>query len=450
MAEQKSSPFRQKSLERLSSPERLDQLLRVVDRKSWLPLGALGLLVAALVGWAVMGKIPERVEGPGILIHPRDVVDIHAPGPGYLEDLLVAVDDVVREGDELALLARPDLEKELELQQDKSRELARQLQSEMNDGDVPNVEELELTREMIASHLTHGRRFANDLRRQDLQELITRRAGLEEQLRHAKSVSASREEQLERQRRAEEQGVGTRMQVVEAEVPHRESLQDVAEIEAQLRDLQTGELQVQETYRLRVEHIDDREQQFSDVLREIERIENTMLEEGRIVAEQGGRVVELSATPGRYLRAGDRIGAIAAEAGSKLVSVSYFRVRDGKKLEPGDLVHVSPVTVERERFGSIVGKVTRVSSRGVTLAHAGAVIGNMEMAETMIAGGYRIEVEAELEVDPQTVSEFAWTSPRGPDLRITPGTTTQTRVVVDERKPITYIIPALKQSTGID
>ena len=38
--------FRKKSLERLSSPERLDQLLQVADPKSWIPLlTACGLIL---------------------------------------------------------------------------------------------------------------------------------------------------------------------------------------------------------------------------------------------------------------------------------------------------------------------------------------------------------------------------------------------------------------------
>ena len=52
------SPFRKKSLERLSSPERLDQLLRVIDRKSWIPLLAASILIVILLGWSVFGRVP--------------------------------------------------------------------------------------------------------------------------------------------------------------------------------------------------------------------------------------------------------------------------------------------------------------------------------------------------------------------------------------------------------
>ena len=38
----KQNIFREESIERLSSPEQLDQLMQVVSRRNWLPLTTLG------------------------------------------------------------------------------------------------------------------------------------------------------------------------------------------------------------------------------------------------------------------------------------------------------------------------------------------------------------------------------------------------------------------------
>lgn len=65
MVDQKHSLFRKESLERLSSPERLDQLMQVVSPKSWLPLASLGSLVVVVVVWSIYGRIPITVEGRG-------------------------------------------------------------------------------------------------------------------------------------------------------------------------------------------------------------------------------------------------------------------------------------------------------------------------------------------------------------------------------------------------
>jgi hypothetical protein len=67
-----SSIFRKESLERLSSPEQLDQLMQVVSPRSWLPLATLGCLLGLALAWSVLGRIPITASGQGILVHPSD------------------------------------------------------------------------------------------------------------------------------------------------------------------------------------------------------------------------------------------------------------------------------------------------------------------------------------------------------------------------------------------
>jgi hypothetical protein len=67
-----NSIFRQESLERLSSPEQLDQLIQVVTPKSWLPLATLGSLVFLLMLWSIFGRIPITATGKGVLVYANN------------------------------------------------------------------------------------------------------------------------------------------------------------------------------------------------------------------------------------------------------------------------------------------------------------------------------------------------------------------------------------------
>ncbi|MEM1310384.1 MAG: hypothetical protein AAF892_16035 [Cyanobacteria bacterium P01_D01_bin.71] len=60
--------FRKESLERLSSPERLDELMTIVNFKTWLPLGTIGLLLGLGLIWSVVGRIPVTTNGRGLLV----------------------------------------------------------------------------------------------------------------------------------------------------------------------------------------------------------------------------------------------------------------------------------------------------------------------------------------------------------------------------------------------
>ncbi len=65
--------FRQAALERLSSPEQLDQLMQVTTPKGWLALIALaGLLVTAVI-LGFVGSIPITVTGQCILLNSSGV-----------------------------------------------------------------------------------------------------------------------------------------------------------------------------------------------------------------------------------------------------------------------------------------------------------------------------------------------------------------------------------------
>ncbi|MBD1873442.1 hypothetical protein H6F75_08115 [Nodosilinea sp. FACHB-131] len=64
--------FRQESLERLSSPERLDELMKLVTLKTWLPLGTLGVLLALGLLWSIVGRVPVTTHGRGLLVQSDD------------------------------------------------------------------------------------------------------------------------------------------------------------------------------------------------------------------------------------------------------------------------------------------------------------------------------------------------------------------------------------------
>lgn len=84
------SPFRQKALDRLSSPEQLDKMVRVIPRKGWLALIALFVLLVALIAWAFSATLQLTVSGDGIITNATESLQT-------LEAVLyVSIDDGLR------------------------------------------------------------------------------------------------------------------------------------------------------------------------------------------------------------------------------------------------------------------------------------------------------------------------------------------------------------------
>ena len=113
MAQQKKN-FRQAALDRLSSPEQLDQLMRVTTPKGWIALVALCSVLLAATLWSVMGRIPTTISGGGVLIKSGGIYDIDVLGAGVVSALHVVVGDEVEVGQVIALVAQPQLQQQLD------------------------------------------------------------------------------------------------------------------------------------------------------------------------------------------------------------------------------------------------------------------------------------------------------------------------------------------------
>ena len=104
MFESRRRLFRPDALAKLSSPERLDQLMSVVDPQGWLALAALAGLCALAGVWAVWGRIPSRVAGRGLVIRTAGTLELRAPKAGRLLAWQVRAGDLVCEGCPLGIL----------------------------------------------------------------------------------------------------------------------------------------------------------------------------------------------------------------------------------------------------------------------------------------------------------------------------------------------------------
>ncbi|HYD78260.1 MAG TPA: NHLP bacteriocin system secretion protein [Paucimonas sp.] len=99
--------FRKSALERLSSPEQLDQMVRVADPFAWLALIAVwGILLAAVL-WSVFGTIPSRISGQGILLR-EGVFNVASMRGGVVAEMTrLHPGDRIEKGQVIARVAQP-------------------------------------------------------------------------------------------------------------------------------------------------------------------------------------------------------------------------------------------------------------------------------------------------------------------------------------------------------
>ena len=100
--------FRKVALERLSSPDQLDQLVRITSTASWLSLVGLLCLLTLTVAWALLGSVPTEVTGRAMLVNSGGVRNVVAPAGGQVDVFLVAAGDAVEASQVLARITGDD------------------------------------------------------------------------------------------------------------------------------------------------------------------------------------------------------------------------------------------------------------------------------------------------------------------------------------------------------
>jgi HlyD family secretion protein len=438
MPEQAHGLFRREAIEHLSSPERLDELVVIVRPRDWMMLSAIAIVIAAALIWSIWGAIPTAVSGSGILVVPGRIFPVQAAAGGRVTSVHVRAGDRVQRRTLLATIDQSETARQLQRNRLRLAELKAQ------DARNSALEKQRLDIELQGLQIE--RASLEVQRKQDLTALADARA-----------LATVLEQRLGTQRDLRAQGLAPQVSdvLVNAEQAVLANRARITEIETELSNMNVRRQQTDSRRdRLIQEQLGSstaRRNVIKELESEISVIEAQLAKSGDILSGYDGHVLELIVAPGQVIPPGARIASVEQEGrGGDLVAVMYFPVSDGKRIVPGMPIQITPDIVKRERFGGIIGRVRYVSRFPVTRDATASTIGASEIAERLLAGAPKIQVIADLVADRSTPSGYRWSSSRGPAVQVSPGTTLVGRVTVEERAPITYLLPFGRSAIGLD
>ncbi|MCG8458800.1 MAG: NHLP bacteriocin system secretion protein, partial [Holophagales bacterium] len=171
----------------------------------------------------------------------------------------------------------------------------------------------------------------------------------------------------------------------------------------------------------------------------------------RVSSEYNGRVLEVMTEPGQIVQRGQPVLSLDLEGNviQDLIAVIFVPSVHGKKIKPGMEIQIAPTTVAQEEFGMMLGRVTFASNYPATPRGMQRVLKNQQLVAALSAGGAPYEIHAELVVDPNTLSQYRWTSSEGPPTRIQSGTVAAGFITVKSQRPIARLLPILRKWSGI-
>lgn len=411
--------FRKVALDRLASPDQLDQLVRVTDSRGWIALSALGLVCAVIVGWGFFGSIPTEAIGEGILLRESGISEVISTADGQVERLEVDVGDPVAKGQIIAFIRQEGL-------------------SRQRIDAIARRDAAQLDYQNRLAYADQQARLASRSRAQE-------KANLERIIATLKDEASILEQRLANERMLLQQGLLTRQAVLKTE-------QEVNAVRQRLDqarfDLDALPLTILEAEQARQKELDA----LAAVLKERElalrELEARLDENVAVTSPFAGRVLELLVDRGDLVTPGVPILSLESP-GDELMALLYVPAATGKLVREGMETRVSPLNVKKEEFGYLLGQVTRVSSFPATPRGMLRRLGNQKLVDRLMGEGAPIQVEVRLRADPSTPSGFTWSSSRGPDLAITSGTLAIGSVVVRQERPIEWVIPALRAELGL-
>ena len=374
--------FRKQALEALSTPEKLDQPIKLIRTGYWVLLFSLFSFLSYITLWAFFGKLPVRIYGKGVILSDKKNLNIQSQVAGQIKEMIYKENDCISKGDILFRID-PDLNKS------KLAKLITIL-------DLTKKEDLvqkELSEKLINIEIENNERF----NRLFTLGAISKNELNEKDIILAKLNNSNRLQQSERNlkiKNLEEQIIDIKMKINKKTI-HKMSY-DACIID---------------------KYVDEED-----------------------FIQEGSLIYKLSINNKK----------------SQLKSFAYFPVDDGKRLRIGQEVKIMPTTTKPQRHGGIKGYITSIRQDFVSKELLLNRLDNKGLVEYVQfrskASGAEIpliEITTTLEKDIKTITGYDWGGSKGPNINITKGTTTKINVVVEERKPIEYVIPILRNLTGI-
>jgi HlyD family secretion protein len=395
----------------------------------------------------------------------------------------------------------------LQAQTIKQQKTSKQKQLETIQSLTPLLKDQEMD-SLIKQELSLRQKLRNlqkinpELKQKELENITEQRISLNQKYEDAKRILPTLKKRWEKRNLLLKDGALSEDQVLESEQEYRQVLQSISQLEADLQELELKEAKTQQQYSTNLNTISEYQAQLTELslkktqskqqyqnnlsnviqtkaeLKDLERqqqelfqltFQDKIIRENKIQETQHniarlqkqyndnreikspltGCILELNLSKGGVIEIGKRIGSISLNDSLTMIGVGYFSIGEGKKIELGMKAQVTPDNVKRERFGGIIGTVKEVSPFPITKEAASKIIGNSEIVENLEEKGALIEVKIDLETSQSNVSGYQWSSSSGPQFKITEGTTSAIRINVEKRRPITFILPILREWTGI-
>jgi len=393
---------------------------RILSPPVTIALGILGVSVASLILWSITYRLPVYSKGHGLLFSGEKLYGIRAQSEGTVRSINVDLNSEVSQGDELA---------NLYIEDDEANRLAASTEFESSTKNRQLADSLipfELSRQIKSNE-----KLLADTTKNIQQQLIIldkQRKNLNVYAELEQKGYLSEIELLGYQEKAIqlENTIGT----TESKLISLRATRDkiVRELNESLNEARSKMAADKAQLTIRRNKVNNLKKLYSPI---------------------SGRVVQMTALAGNVVRNGEELFVISYPEG-EMRGAFLLNSKYGGQVRVNDDVLISPSSAPAQRFGYLRGRVEKVSPYPTNVQAYTSLIGSESLAKSV----YQAQRDEAATLVIARVSydkgKPMWVGSRGPDWGIRSGTTASMKVIYEKRLPITYVVPWLKEITGID
>ena len=408
--------FRKVALDRLASPEQLDQLLFITRPRYWLLLASVALLMGGAIYWGFQGTVSTKLPGQGVIVRVGGVVNLTSPSAGQVVTLDAKIGQTIHIGDILGTVDQPSLKEQIRL----AREAVQEAQGERDRAMAIANSQSSLQVKAIDDQVSNHEREIREL--EDQTKLAREQVPVEDQL-FAKGLVTK------------QQTTDARQKVIALESQQSTLRATIRSLEPQKYLSQSQPAQIDASALARV----------ADLRRRLTGLESQMNGLTNIVSPYAGEVIEIKVNAGGQVGLGEPLLSIQP-AVNQIEVIAYVASSLAKQVVTGMDVNIEPSTVRKQEYGTAAAKVTFIADYPSTKAALMRNFANESLVQSLASSGPVTEIHATLLTDAH--GDFIWSSSRIPPVSLSGGTLCNVQVVAREQRPIELVIPGMAQRSG--
>lgn len=401
--------------EPIQSPEGLDNLIIVTTPKAWIGLWTVIALLSCVFLWLIFGSIPIKVVGKGLVINREGLFNVLALSDGTVKNIFVAPEQRVKTGDLVAELFDPELDFKITAAEIRVNNLTEELDRLKKQIAIEDVyQKKALESEKAAKEFTIK---TLDARIKDLQEDLTKKQKLHDQ----GLIALNQVHQVQQQ-------------LYEVQI----------NLETTKANLATVISNLEKTYRF--EELKAKEDDLIKAKHELGLLQVNRKYE-KVYSPYNGNVLGLLVNKGDVVTKGTPLVWMEHNDGQESKETTHLiygfvPIEEGKRIQIGTIADIELSNVNTQEYGALIGRVTEVSPFAVSPDTVTKTIHNAGLA-AYLTGNEKatVMIIIEPEVDPNTYSGYKWTSGEGPPIKVSTGTVSTVKAIVERIRPLYYLIP---------